>query len=183
MVGDTYPNQNPAYGPKGTDMRIDSFNNEQVAIFSIKTAKRAGRVRLIALPLNPEFEPWTNLIVTKFQEQGVNHVFPFTRQAVSRYVKLEEVFKDLTYPIERYSIKKDGVVTKVKAHVRSFALHALRHLRTTELVEVYGFDGFNLSAYGGWTIKTATGAQTTMFDRYISLNWQSYIPKLLKKRV
>ncbi|MCD6431541.1 hypothetical protein J7L33_02410 [Candidatus Bathyarchaeota archaeon] len=33
---------------------------------------------------------------------------------------------------------------KVPSHQKRFALHALRHIRTTELVEHYGFDGFIL---------------------------------------
>jgi hypothetical protein len=88
----------------------------------------------------------------------------------------------MSYPIERYRVYDDfGVKKEVDKHARPFTLHALRHLRATELVEYYGFDGFNLSIYGGWTLKSAIGVSASM-ERYLSLSWQSYFPKLLKKR-
>ena len=53
--------------------------------------------------------------------------------------------------------------------------------RATELVEFYGFDGFNLSIYGGWTLKSMVGVSGAV-ECYLSLSWQSSFPKLLKKR-
>lgn len=185
VIGKTYAGQNPAYGPIGTDVNTDYHGTDRAAIFHIKTAKREGRKRLIALPLDPHIEPWTEPLMEYFKESKEQIVFPFSRQHVSRYLKLNKVFDGLSYPIETYIIirKNLGLFKKVDRHIRAFTIHALRHLRATELVEYYGFDGFNLAAYGGWTIKTATGAATTMFDRYLSLSWQSYFPKLLKKRM
>lgn len=169
-------------GPKGTDVRLDSFNDHPLAIFKIKMAKRQGKERLVALPTEEEYEPWTQELYTFFQQAGSAPVFPFTKQKIWRYIKDNKVFKDLTYPIDHYTVWKNGELRKVADHTRFFGLHALRHLRATELVEFYGFDGFNLATYGGWTIKGMVGISST-FDRYVSLNWQSYFPKLLKRRI
>jgi hypothetical protein len=65
--------------------------------------------------------------------------------------------------------------------MRHYNLYALRHSRATELVKFYGFDGFELCVYIGWILKTGVGI-TPVAGRYLSLSWQSYFPKLLKKR-
>ena len=131
-----------------------------------------------------DYEPWAQLLYEYFEEVGAGFIFPFTRQKVWREVR--EYFKDLSYPIDEYTVSKDGEVMKVPPHRKRFALHALRHLRTTELVEFYGFDGFNLAAYCGWTITTSQaqfGVRTPRVTaHYLYLNWQGYFPKLLKER-
>lgn len=174
-------------GPKGTDVRLDTFElgplKEDVAIFKIKTAKRGGKERLIALPLNKQYEPWTEEVYEYYQSTGNDSVFPFTRQKAWQYSK--NAFEGLTYPIERYFIiKKTLEVIKkheIPSHIKPFRLHALRHLRTTELIEIYGFDGVDLSIYGGWTLRSTIGVGSAM-ERYAHLQWRKYFPKLLKER-
>lgn len=171
-----------AYGPKGTDARLDRYGRHKVAVFAMKTAKRQGKPRPIALPLEPQYEPWSQQLYDYFKQAKTDCVFPFTRKVPWRYVTKARTFEGLTYPIERYTVWKNGQLAKtVDRHTRPFKLHALRHLRASELVDFYGFDGFNLATYGGWTIKSALGT-TGIFDRYVSLGWSSYFPKLLKKR-
>jgi len=172
-----------ARGPMGTDAtrRVYEvgFLKESAVVFTVKTAKRNGKERLIALPLNPEFEPWAETLCDYFEECGPQIVFPFTRQKMWEHSK--RAFEGLSCPIETYTLWKDGrLLRKVEDHSRRFRLHALRHLRATELVAHYGFNGFELATYCGWTYRTATGMGS--IDRYLSLDWQSYFPKLLKKR-
>ena len=174
-----------ARGPRGTDARLDSFaiagKEFPCVIFTVKTAKRGGKPRSIALPLEEQYEPWTKPLFEYYQQAEGRQVFPYTRQQIWWYVKREKVFEGLTYPIEKYHLKEDGLKKEVDAHIRPFALHALRHLRATELVEFYGFNGYNLSTYGGWTLKTVIGVSASM-ERYLSLSWQNYFEKLIKKR-
>lgn len=172
-----------ARGPRGVDVRRDLFGAEDlVALFSLKTAKRGGLKRVCALPMNKEYEPWTLPLFNYFFEKGSKPVFPFIRQYVGKVAR--ESFKGLKYPIERYVLVKKtlGIKKVIDAHSRPFNVHALRHLRASELVEVYGFDGFNLAVYGGWTFHTMAGT-TSIMDRYLSLSWQSYFPKLLRRRI
>ena len=176
-----------ARGPRGTDVNpeVYKFGNleEPAAVFKVKTAKRGGRERRIGLPFNPDFEPWTKTLYDYFEEVGNDIVFPFTRQKVWSYA--ENIFEDLYYPIEEYILfaEEKGITVKkaVSSHERAFRLHALRHLRASELVEVYGFTGVDLSIYGGWTLQRMAGLSNVM-ARYLNLSWQSYFPKLLKKR-
>jgi hypothetical protein len=171
-----------AYGPKGTDVKLERFKRHRVAVFAMKTAKRQGKPRPIALPLEPEYEPWTQQLYEYFRNAKGDYVFPFTRKVPWRYVTKAKTFEGLTYPIERYTIWHNKELIKtVDRHTRPFKLHALRHLRASELVEFYGFDGFNLATYGGWTIKATLGT-TGIFDRYLALTWQNYFQKLLKKK-
>lgn len=185
VVGHASPSDNTvARGPKGTDVKKEIFNlgpiDEPCVVFKVRTAKRDGRERSIALPTN--YENWTSPLYEYFKSSSNGLVFPFTRQLVGRYVKEHAVFKGLRYPIETYSIWKDGsVVKKVDSHMRPFALHALRHLRATELIDEYGFDGIDLSIYGGWTLRSMIGVGSAM-QRYAHLQWRRYFPKLLKKR-
>jgi integrase len=170
------------------DLRFDFMNingrREDALIINLRTAKRQGKPRIIALPLREEFEPWTRQIANYSLEKK-DAVFPFTRQLALYYATRERVFKGLSYPIENYKdvVRKEGAVIRqtVKSHTRPFNLHALRHLRASELVGYFGFDAFQLGTFGGWTYKTTAGISNVM-ARYLSLSWQSYFPKLCKRR-
>ena len=185
VVGHASPKDNTtARGPSGKDAKLDSYRDkEPCVVFSVKTAKRQGLERKVALPL--EYESWAEKVYDYFREFGDDAVFPFTRQKVGMYVDDNEVFSGLTYPIEKYKIcvHQQGVKLEkvVDRHMRPYTLHALRHSRASELVDFYGFDGFNLASYGGWTFRTLARTTVTM-DRYLSFSWQSYFEKLLKKR-
>jgi len=159
------------------DVRTDVFMmmngiEETAIIFTVRTAKRGGFVRSIALPKN--YEDWASQLYEYYQKKnGV--VFPFTRQKASMMAK--GVFEGYIYPIEKYGMGNKDFVPR---HFRDFSLHALRHVRATELVEFYGFNTNELMNYCGWT-QSAAGFSNVV-DRYVSLNWQSYFPKLLKQR-
>jgi hypothetical protein len=172
-------------GPTGKDYYLDTFTlgplKAEAAIFKVKTAKRGGKERLIALPLDKRYEPWTVDILQYYRKCGDKPLFPFTRQRALQIAW--QAFKGLKYPIERYVIanKSLGLRKVVDSHLKPFGLHALRHLRASELIEFYGFDGIDLSIYGGWTLKSMVGVGGSL-ERYAHLQWQKYFPKLLKPR-
>jgi hypothetical protein len=186
VVGRKSPSdESVAGGPKGSDARLDTcrvLDREiEAVVFTVKTSKRQGRERLIGLPLEECYEPWSKWLYAYFQKARDRFVFPFTRKYVWKHITDAKVFEGLRYPIEKYKVNKKGEIELVQAHERDFKLHALRHLRATELVGSYGFDGFNLATYGGWTYHRMAET-SSMMDRYLSLSWQSYFGKLLKKR-
>ena len=174
-------------GPNGSDVRRESFElgpiKENVAVFTVSTAKRDGVERLVALPFSEKYEPWTSLVYEYFQAQGSKPCFPFTRQKV--WLSSKHVFKGLTYPIDRYTSIESNNGKKIRKtvdrHMKPFRTHALRHIRASELVDRYGFDGIDLSIYGGWTLRSMVGVGSSM-ERYAHLRWQKYFPKLLKER-
>jgi len=177
--------QTIARGPTGRDVKIETFElgdiKTDAAVFTIRTAKRDGKIRKIALPLEKCYEPWTEPLYNYYLEHGAEKVFPFTRQKAWDYA--QETFKGLSYPIEKYNLYDPGSPKPkpIKAHMKPFRTHALRHLRATELIETFGFTGFDLSVYGGWTLRSMVGVGSAM-SRYAHLDWRRYFPKLLKKR-
>lgn len=176
-----------ARGPKGSDARLDSFvqlgTEIPCVVFTVKTAKRRGKERYVALPLDEQYEPLAKPLYGYFLAAGTRPVFDFTRQTIWKYIKDAGTFKGLKCPIQRYIVTDKFTLEKkaVPEHDRFFRLHALRHLRASELVGFYGFDGFNLATYGGWAYRTMAQTSSIM-DRYLSLSWQSYFGKLLKIR-
>ena len=182
---DVIHGQTIARGPTGQDVKIETFElgdiKTEAVVFTIRTAKRDGKIRKIALPREKHFEPWTELLYNYYREHGSDKVFPFTRQKAWEYA--QETFEGLRYPIEKYNTydSEDTKTKPVKAHMKPFRTHALRHLRATELIETFGFTGFDLSVYGGWTLRSMVGVGSAM-SRYAHLDWRRYFPKLLKKR-
>lgn len=185
LVSKACPSDNTvARGGTGKDAQRFSFTigalRSECAAFKLRTAKRGGKERIVCLPLAKQFEPWTQNVYDYYVSRDSNPLFPYTRQRVGQLTR--EAFKGYTYPIERYVTVKDGVKKVVDEHKRSFRIHALRHLRATELIEVYGFDGIDLSVYGGWTLRSMIGIGGSM-ERYMHIQWQRYYPKLLKRRI
>lgn len=187
IIGATSPSEiirkkTEARGPTGKDFRLETFNlgplKSECAVFTVHTAKRGGKERKIALPLEKEYEPFTKSLVNYFRKYDSDPVFPFTRQKAHSYAR--RVFEGFKYTVEEYRTYDNGQFEKkVPSHSRQFGTHALRHLRATELIEHYGFDGIDLSIYGGWTLRSTIGVGSSM-SRYAHLNWQRYYPKLLK---
>lgn len=182
---DTSHNQTLARGPTGNDVKLETFElgdiKTEAVVFTVRTAKRDGKIRKIALPLNKEYEPWTEQLYNYYCDHENDKVFPFTRQKAWEYA--QKTFSGLSYPIEKYNQyePKNPKPKPVKAHLKPFRTHALRHLRATELIETFGFTGFDLSVYGGWTLRSMVGVGSAM-SRYAHLDWRRYFPKLLKKR-
>jgi hypothetical protein len=178
-------NQTVARGPTGQDVKLVAFElgdiKTDAAIFTVRTAKRDGKIRKIALPLDKKFEPWTEPLYNYYIEHGTDKVFPFTRQKAWEYAN--QTFSGLSYPIEKYNLyhTENTKPKPIRAHLKPFRTHALRHLRATELIETFGFTGFDLSVYGGWTLRSMVGVGSAM-SRYAHLDWRRYFPKLLKKR-
>jgi hypothetical protein len=190
IVGKKSPSdvKTTARGPCGRDVTVDRYGmgtafQQDAAVFRVKTAKRGGFPRLVALPLDAKFEPWTKSLVDYYKSHDYNEsVFPFTRQLVG--LKARSAFKGLRYYVYQYVItnKALGIKKEVPWHFRRFNVHALRHLRTTELIQTYGFNAMELSVYGGWTMRGMLGVGSAM-ERYVHLDWQQYFPKLLRERV
>ena len=47
------------YMPRTADVQLTEFDGVEAALFVVKTAKRSGRLRPVALPLASKYEPWT----------------------------------------------------------------------------------------------------------------------------
>jgi integrase len=156
------------YSPTGRDLELGSYDEHPVALFRIRSAKKKERIRICALPLEEEFEPWTRLLVDWFEKREDRKTFPLAPSTLQRFAP--QVFKGLTYEIEPY--------LKIGEHSRRIVTHGLRHIRATELLGHYGFTGVDLAVFFGWVLP----GLPRMSERYLSLQWGEYFPKLLKSR-
>lgn len=162
-----------SYGIAGSDYEGSSYDDEACIIFKVKTAKRKGRIRFLAIPLNPEYEPWGSLLASYFLEHRErSQVFPFTTRTLQTYAVRQ--FANLRYPIEEY-LTEDG---RVPFHLKNLVTHGLRHIRATELLTKYGFDQIDLTIFMGW--KFSRTMLPGVADRYLYMQWSRYFPKLLK---
>lgn len=166
---------------------------ELVAVFHVYTEKRKGLKHIgtrrdIALPLNPEYEPWTKELLEYFQKRQVSKqpIFPFNRRKA--YALSKPVFEGLTVKITHYrktlpelDEKGKHLMRMIPEHVKPFTVHSLRKIRENELRRNYRFDAFEISAYGGWTMQTMAGTSSAL-AHYDVLPWEDYFPKLLRKR-
>lgn len=177
-------NKTSARGPTGKDAKLRTYKlgaiKEDAVVFTVRTAKRQGKERQIAIPLSPKYEPFSEQLYNYFLEFGKDSVFPFTRQKAHGYAR--KAFSGFKYQIEYYKIWENGKIkSEPSTHMRGFRTHALRHLRASELLNEYDFNGVELSAYGGWTLKSTVGVGSAV-ARYAHLGWKKYFPKLLIKR-
>jgi len=162
-------------GLRPESCQVTNYEKHPAALFMIRTAKtKKQRIRTVALPLEPEYEPWTRSIVEYFQAAlPQKPVFDLSLTMMQRYGK--EAFQGLTYPIEEYLDEGKTVAQ----HEREITTHGLRHIRSTELTTRYGFDGIDLAIYFGWSLRKEL-TMPAMALRYLHMQWTRYFPKLLK---
>ena len=97
--------------PKLTELLNPDFQVEMIkvpaAMFVAKTAKREGKLRAAALPLSPEYEPWTKPVLKYFQEAGDDHPFMFSEKPEHsiRYAQwvAAKTFRGLEWPMKHYA--------------------------------------------------------------------------------
>ena len=163
-----YPKDtNSPRGPSGKDLTLTSYKDTTIALISLRTGKKGGRPRIV--PLAVEYEPWAEPILEAFEKAGSDPVFPIPRQTAFRVAR--KLFEGLGYGIEPYRREKP-----IPRHLKPFGLHAIRHMRATELMEYYGFSIEDLALYLGWELRFGA----SVARRYLHLQWQRYVDLLLK---
>lgn len=176
---------------KNVDEVIDELSKKvPIAVFKVKIAKQHLEenedppFRLVALPMQKQYEPWTEELYNYFHDIGDNFVFPWNRQTVWHYItNIDPIFRGLTYRIKKYNFMKTGVPSyKILSHHRDFKLHALRHVRTDELITRFHFDGIDIGAYVGWSMGSSQKVSNmpSMAGNYAEIReaWPRYIRKL-----
>lgn len=151
------------------DLTQTNYRGYDLALFTVHTAKKNGRPRIVALPLS---DSWTKDLVTTFEDKREGKVFFKSDRSVETHAS--EYFKGLTYMIEDYGNKKND--TFVAEHERQGVTHFLRHLRSTQLTVENGFSETDRAIFFGWFIKGM--GKRYMFELW--LQWSSYVDKLLR---
>jgi hypothetical protein len=196
-----------AYGPKGEDVILSEYlpagiSREtmelilkrkltlsqayapvKIAVFKIGVARKRLRqneqspFRHVALPLDSEFEPWTQEIYEFYQRAKDRAVFQYNRKHYHDYLRLHQNFKNFKYTVEaypRYGFAKSGKRVQLKAesrHPKNFSLEGLRKTRRKELRDFFGFTDFEIDVFSGVPYKYGN----------LSEHYELYLTKLLKK--
>jgi hypothetical protein len=169
----------------------------KVAVFKVKIAKQHLEVynnrkeaypfRLVALPLDKKFDPWSQKILDYYNDAGNNYVFPFSRQDNWEHItRKDPIFSGLYYPIKKYHYYPNGDITAEPVpcfdHRRQFKCHAIRHVRTDQLIADLKFDGFDLQALVGWSSGSGNKVSSApvQASNYAEIRqaWRRYIHKL-----
>lgn len=95
------------YMPRRTDVQLTEFDGVESALFIVKTAKREGRLRPIALPLDKKYEPWTEEVYEYMT--APNGEYPFSLhenvETSKKYAMTaaRKMFKGLWWPMIDYT--------------------------------------------------------------------------------
>jgi len=158
------------------DYSVEEFEGEEAILFVLKTAKRKGKRRAVALPLRRIYEPWSREVLEYLEALPPGPAFPWSTWTQWNYAR--RAFAGLEYQVDSY--KHPRIKQLVQEHERELRTHGLRHIRARELIITYGFTSVQLATYMGWSLKDALGG-SRMMDRYVSLQWRDYFPKLLRE--
>lgn len=154
-----------------------STRKEPALLFHVFSKTMPNIPRIVAIPLDPTYEPWIETILMYCLNRSMKNktmpIFKVTPRTIQNYCK--EYFKGLEYYIEEYTVGK----TKVPGHFKPLSTHGIRHIRATQLINEYLFDGIDITIFCGWRI-TRELAMPQMAKRYVYGQWGRYFPKLLK---
>jgi len=152
------------------------YGEEDAALFGFKTLKKkTGIDRVVALPLSPKVEPWTQFVVNTWR--GGN---PYKLSRHVAYQANKIIFAGLGYIVEDQLVKdrKGNTLFEAPRHMKRSSDHFLRHVRSRELTMSYGFSDNDLMTFFGWS--PVSFGKNPYMQRYQNLRWQDYFPKLLR---
>lgn len=107
---------------EGKEVIVVEPTTVPAVMFIVKTAKRKGRLRPCAVPLDPKYEPWAKPLLAYFKKAGNDYPFMFHEKIQNsvRYAQwiAEDAFDELMWPMIEYTravevpYKPEMVLTK-----------------------------------------------------------------------
>lgn len=161
------------YAPKGDDVVVEDFDGELAAMFIVKTAKRKGRLRGVAVPLRVDYEPWADEVRQYFAYHRNDYPFKFADKWSTsiRYMQweAEKAFRGLEWPMIAYS-KSEEIELRPQQ-----ILDESINQRNQEVYKVLLDDGEIL-----WLPKVAENRVRASKD--IESRWKDMTSHVLRKR-
>ena len=156
------------YAPTGKDAKSIDLQihgkNIKAALFFVKNVKPKfkGKFRVCAVPLDSQFEPWTQPILELFESCGDKRPFKFCMRSLQRVA--QEKFEGYIWPKDEYQ-RPTG--EKVERRYNPFRLGDLNKLRRKNLIEFYHFDEVDLALFGAWNVPVIdVRKKTEIENRY-----------------
>lgn len=115
--------------------------------------------KIIALPVDPQYEPWTPDLMYWCRDHNGVLAFHMTEQRVNQIVK-----------------------ANLRGLDRHISTKSLRHYRISHLAQYYDFQPYDLTAFAGWSYRGAFGSRqpSGQLDTYLHLGFGDYFIKLCK---
>jgi len=92
---------------EGKKVTVVELTQVPAVMFIAKTAKRGGRLRPCAVPLDPKYEPWAQPMLDYFKEVGNDYPFMFHENFAHsvRYAQweAEDAFDGFMWPMVKYT--------------------------------------------------------------------------------
>jgi hypothetical protein len=139
----------------------EAFAPMDIAVFSINMMRMTKRKaesghfiskRFVALPLDSQFEFWTNEIVNYYKQAQTNRVFNFNRRYPLDYIRLHRNFDEFGYTVEhslRFNLGELNNDKNKRSKLNKYRLDGLRYTRRKELKENFGFSDYELGVFEG----------------------------------
>ncbi len=190
-----------AVGPTLGDVEITTWNGVEVMVIPIRTLKRKDYVtRVVPVVLDPRYEPLGPIVKEYYlvrlkrahervewlraripRRELAHHPelnttgYPLLSRLVPNPWRHEHARRNEPYYAGLSESEVYYIISALARYLgappRRYA-NPLRHLRATHLVRYYHFLPEELDTFMGWT-------HGGMRDRYVSLDYTSFLPKLL----
>lgn len=146
---------------------IDRWRAGEIKIDPLLVKALLGKVTLkvVALPTNRQYEPWTLDALKWIQKNKGKLSFDLTR-------------------FRLWQLLRENLSSILPKTSKTTPKNPLRHFRISHLIEYYQFDAYQVTSYVGWKIGSTFAqmgiAASPNIDAYAHLQWRLYFPKLLK---
>lgn len=161
-----------------------------------RTRQKDGQEHLtfkqIALPVDPNFEPWSRDLLKCAIQQADLSIKLGTKQLLDKGIKDPQLHRKMKRELMERSLRvrlgRAGIEYILRQNLGSLLprkdkhnnRNPLRHWRLSHLAEVYDFDGYDLTQIAGWSYGSSMAGQgaSGMLDHYLHLSWKKYYQKL-----
>ena len=134
------------YPIQGNNFSEVMIGNEEALMVKIPTAKKGWKLRSVAVPLNPKYEPWAKIILDLSEKRRNRSISNYSAmRSIQRYCVM--MFEDLKWPMPGYN--RGGVYNEPK--LSKVTLRSFREIRGYELSLSNRFTQFDVVNFLGLT--------------------------------
>jgi len=136
--------ENPIQGDNFTE---ETIGNEEALIAKIPTARKGWKLRSVAVPLNPRYEPWAKIILDISERRRKRSISRYkAMRSIQRYCP--EIFDGLFWPMTGFFNKKKEYDYPKLSNI---TIRSFREIRGYELSLCNRFTQFDVVHYLGLT--------------------------------
>lgn len=131
----------------GNDFYVASINDEDALLLEISTIRQGRNKRIIAIPLNPKYELWTQEILDYTEEISTNMIYRNVFRQLQNKI-MTDYFNKFEWSSPMYDTKTEKDKTRVNVTHRILPL-----IREWELSLCHNFNEYDFKNYFGETFN------------------------------